>query len=187
MSVSYAICRQTLQSSPPPPSEELAPPQWFAVQIRYRFEKKVAAQLRDKGCEIYLPLRTERHTWSDRQKSVTVPLFPGYAFVRMGRSVAERRRVMETAGLIGFVSFGRMIAPIPLKQIEYLQLLLKENTPFSPYPFIRAGQRVRVRGGSLDGLEGIFLQCDKGKLVISIDTIQRALAIEIRGYDLELI
>lgn len=188
MSVSYVICRQTTHSAlSTTDGEESAPAQWFAIQTRCRFEKKVASQLREKGCEIYLPLRTECHTWSDRQKSVTIPLFPGYAFVQMDWSAPERRRVLETAGLIGFVSFGKTAVPIPQKQIENLQLLLKENTPFSLHPFVRVGQRVRVRGGSLDGLEGIFLRCDKGKLVISIDTIQRSLAIEICGYELELI
>ena len=52
---------------------------------------------------------------------------------------------------------------------------------------MKAGQRVRVRGGCLDGLEGLLLQHDEGKLVISIESIQRSLAIEIKGYELELI
>lgn len=77
--------------------------------------------------------------------------------------------------------------PIPSRQIEGLQLLLKENTPFALHPFVKAGQRVRVRGGSLDGLEGVFVEHDKGKLVISIDAIQRSLAIEISGYRMEVI
>jgi transcription antitermination factor NusG len=187
MSVSYAISQEARPALFTAATEEAGLPPWFAIQTRFRFEKKVAAQLHKKGCEIYLPLRTERHRWSDRQKNVTVPLFPGYAFVQMEWSAAERRRVLETAGLIGFVNFGGVVAPIPRKQIEYLQLLLRENTAFSLHPFVKAGQRVRVRGGSLDGLEGSFLQCDHGKLIISIETIQRSLAIEIRGYELELI
>lgn len=188
MSVSYAFCEQEMRFALSPTArEESAVSQWFAIQTRYRYEKKVASQLREKGCEIYLPLRTERHTWSDRQKNVTIPLFPGYAFVQMSWSAPERRRVLETAGLIGFVTFGSVVAPVPLKQIEHLQILLKGDTPFSLHPFVKAGQRVRVRGGSLDGLEGIFLQGDQGKLLISVDTIQRSLAIEIRGYELELI
>jgi transcription antitermination factor NusG len=188
MSGSYAICGQTMGFDlSTTETDESAPHQWFAIQTRYRFEKKVASQLRAKGCEIYLPLRNECHMWSDRQKNVTVPLFPGYAFVQMDWSAAERRRVLETAGLVGFVSFGTVVAPIPRRQIEDLQLLLKENTAFALHPFVRAGQRVRVRGGSLHGLEGIVLDCNKKKLIISIDTIQRSLAIEIRGYELELI
>lgn len=188
MSASY-VFRAAMENSflPATKLNEPEPPQWCAVQTRRRFEKKVAAQLQQKGCETYLPLRTERHVWSDRQKSVTVPLFPGYAFVHISRSAAARRRILETAGIIGFVSFGKNIAPIPPKQIEHLRLLLNQNAPFSLHPFVKTGQRVRVRGGSLSGLEGIFLRYDKDKLVISVDAIQRSLAIEIHGYELELI
>ena len=160
---------------------------WFVLQTRYRFEKKVAAQLSGKGIEVFLPLRKENRDWSDRQKLVTVPLFPGYAFVRSARSVALRLLVLQTAGVMGFVSFAGTAAVVPQKQIEDLQLLLAEEVPFSLYPFLRAGQRVRIRGGCLDGVEGLLAQRDKGKLVISIESIQRSLAIEIHGYEVELI
>jgi transcription antitermination factor NusG len=162
-------------------------PEWFAVQTRYRYEKSVAEQLNWKKCEVYLPLRTEHHNWSDRQRAVKMPLFPGYAFVRIDRSPDARRPVLQTAGLIGFVSFGGLVVSVPGKQIEDLRLLLKENEPFSVHSFVHAGQRVRVRGGSLHGLEGVLTQQEKGKLVISIESIQRSLAVEIHGYELELV
>jgi transcription antitermination factor NusG len=158
---------------------------WFALQTRYRFEKKVAAQLASKGMEVFLPLRTENRKWSDRQKLVTVPLFPGYAFVRAARSVALRLLVLQTAGVMGFVSFAGTAAIVPQKQIDDLRLLLAQAVPFSLYPFLRAGQRVRIRGGCLHGVEGLLTQRDKGKLVISIESIQRSLAIEIQGYEVE--
>ena len=87
--------------------------QWFAVQTRYRFEKRVATQLMQKHCQVYLPLLTEQHTWSDRRKELTIPLFPGYEFVQIDRSHDARRAVLQTAGLIGFVAFGGIVAPVP--------------------------------------------------------------------------
>ncbi len=168
-------------------AEGATAPQWFAVQTRYRFEKSVVAQLNHKSCEVYLPLLTQHHTWSDRQKAVTTPLFPGYAFVRIDQSQDARQTVLRTAGLIGFVSFGGRIMAVPPKQIEDLQLLLKEKGAFSLHPFVRAGQRVRVRGGCLHGVQGVLMQHEKGKLVISIESIQRSLLVEIQGYELELI
>ena len=166
---------------------QLQPEVWFAVQTRYRFEKKVAAQLSGKGLEVFLPLRAENREWSDRQKLVTVPLFPGYAFVRAARSITLRLLVLQTAGVMGFVSFAGTAAIIPQKQIEDLRLLLSQSVPFSLYPFLRAGQRVRIRGGCLDGVEGLLTQRDRGKLVISIESIQRSLAVEIQGYEVDLI
>jgi len=160
--------------------------EWFAVETRRRFEKKVAAQLDHKGFQVYLPLMTERHKWSDREKAVTTPLFPGYAFVQLDRSRQSCQAVLHTAGLIRFVSFGGIVVAVPQKQIEDLQLLLQEKRQFSLHPFVRTGQRVRIRGGCLHGVEGILMQLEKEKLVISIESIQRSLAIEIQGYELEL-
>jgi len=173
--------------SAPPLQPELLPEAWFTLQTRYRFEKKAAAQLSTKGLEVFLPLRKENRAWSDRTKVVTVPLFPGYAFVRSSRSVALRLLVLQTVGVMGFVSFAGHPAVVPLKQIEDLQLLLAEEVPFSLYPFVQVGRRVRIRGGCLHGVEGLLTQRDKGKLVISIESIQRSLAIEIQGYEVEMI
>jgi len=164
---------------------EPEPEMWFALQTRYRFEKKVASQLAGKGLEVFLPLRHENREWSDRQKVISVPLFPGYAFVRSVRSVALRLQVLQTAGVMGFVSFAGTAAVVPQKQIEDLRLLLAQAVPFTLYPFLRVGQRVRIRGGCLDGVEGLLAQRDKGTLVISIESIQRSLAVEIQGYQVE--
>lgn len=160
---------------------------WFAVQTRYRFEKKVAAQLSSKGMEVFMPLRKENRAWTDRKKVVTVPLFPGYAFVRSAKSVALRLLVLQTSGVMGFVSFAGTAAVVPQKQIADLRLLLEQDVPFSLYPFVQAGQRVRIRGGCLHGVEGLLTQREKGKVVISIESIQRSLAIEIQGYEVDLI
>ena len=160
---------------------------WFVVQTRYRFEKKVAAHLASKGMRVFLPLRKENRAWSDRNKELLVPLFPGYAFVRSDRSLARRILVLQTPGVMGFVSFAGAAATVPQKQIEDLELLLAETVPFSLYPFLKVGQKVRIRGGCLNGLEGLLTERDKDKLVISIESIQRSLAIEIQGYEVDLI
>jgi transcription antitermination factor NusG len=190
MSGSYGVPAAAVSSYTQPLLQTLAQtilPQWFAVQTRYRFEKRVVAQLNHKNCEVYLPLLTEHHAWSDRQKVVTIPLFPGYAFVRIDQSREARKAVLQTAGLIGFVSYGGIVTAVPSKQIEDLQLLLQEKGLFSLHSFVHAGQRVRIRGGCLHGLEGVLVKHEKGKLVISIESIQRSLAVEIQGYELELV
>lgn len=160
---------------------------WCALQTRYRFEKKVAEQLSGKGIGVFLPLRKENRAWSDRQKVITVPLFPGYTFVRSDRSGLRRLLILQTGGVMGFVSFAGTAALVSPKQIEDLQLLLAADVPFSLYPFLQVGQRVRIRGGCLRGVEGLLTQRDQEKLVISVESIQRSLAIEIQGYEMEMI
>ena len=173
-------------TDPPVQSEDVAEA-WFAIQTRYRFERKVAERLSRKGLEVFLPLRKENRVWSDRTKRLMVPLFPGYVFVRADRSIARKLAVLQTEGVMGFVNFAGSAATVPRKQIEDLQRLLAGTAPFSLFPFLKVGRRVRVRGGCLDGIEGFLTQCDKDKLVIAIVSIQRSLAVEIKGYELELI
>jgi len=179
--------RRAVAMACPQPIADGVLPQWFAVETRHRFEKKILAELVYQGVNAFLPLLTEHHRWSDRQKAVTVPLFPGYAFVHIDQSRESWQAVLRTTGLIRFVSFGGTVIAVPPKQIEDLQLLLQEKGLFSLHPFVHVGQRVRIRNGCLHGLEGILVQHEKKKLVISIQSIQRSLAIEIEGYELELV
>jgi len=62
---------------------------------------------------------------------------------------------------------------------------VNKKIPLTPYPFLRVGQRVRVRGGALDGLEGILITNGEKRLVISVGAIHRSLSITIEGYDVE--
>jgi hypothetical protein len=84
---------------------------------------------------------------------------------------------------------SRKIRPEPFcgRLIDDLRLLLQEKGQFSLHPFVQTGQRVRIRNGCLRGLEGILLKREKEKLIISIQSIQRSLAIEIQGYELEVV
>ena len=45
---------------------------------------------------------------------------------------------------------------------------------------------MRVRGGALDGVEGILLACQRGDaLVVSVDVLGRSLGVSVAGYQLE--
>ena len=159
---------------------------WFALETRHRYEKKVAQDLSRLGIETFLPQRTEIRIWSDRKKSITVPLFAGYAFVRLDRSRETRLQILQSPGVIGLVSSHGEAVSIPSEQVEHLRRLLQENVPCSLHAFLRVGQRVRIRGGSLDGVEGILVDSDIKSLVISIECLQRSLAVRIEGYELEV-
>jgi transcription antitermination factor NusG len=160
-------------------------PPWYVVQTRYRFEGKVAAQLQSKGVETFLPLLNETHRWSDRQKIISLPLFSGYVFVRLHPSTASRAGVLRTEGVMGFVKVHGDASPIPSCQIDDLRRLLAHQLPCALHAFLRVGQRVRIRGGCLDRLEGILAQSTQKTLVISIDCIERSVAFRIEGYELE--
>jgi transcription antitermination factor NusG len=116
---------------------------------------------------------------------VEFPLFPGYVFVRLFASNEHRAQVLRIPGVLRLVGPESGTA-IPEAQIESVKALVSRNLPWTSHPFLRLGQRIRVRGGSLDGLEGIFLRRNgEDSLIISIDALQRSLSVSIKGYDIE--
>lgn len=159
---------------------------WYALHTRARHEKTVERRLREMGMETFLPLAEEIHTWSDRKKKVEVPLFSCYTFVRCNCSAEDRMRVYQVESIHGFVGVRGAGLPVPDEQIEAIRMVLAQGKPWRAHPFLKAGQRVRVRGGALDGVEGIFLS-ENGdhSLVISVDAIQRSMAVRIDGYEVE--
>ena len=172
----------------PTPVPAAADYSWYAIQTRIRFEKKVATQLQKKGIEVFLPLIKQVHRWSDRRQVIESPLFPGYGFVHLHLDPKTRLRVVQTAGVFGFVGCNGEVSPIPWKQIEDIQQVLAKDVPCAMYPFLKVGQQVRIRGGSLDGLEGILTERNSGKtLLISVEAIERTIAIQVEGYDIELL
>ena len=159
--------------------------QWYAIQTRPRHEKKVLTEIQEKRIDSYLPILTQVHYWSDRRKLVQVPLFPGYVFVHAQLDPYVRLSILRIWGALGFVGSQREALAIPDNQIEDIRSLLTTKVAISPYPFLKVGQRVRVRGGALDGLEGILLTNGHKRLAISVESIQRSLSITIEGYDIE--
>jgi transcription elongation factor/antiterminator RfaH len=163
------------------------PANWYAVQTRARNEKAVCERLQEQGLATFLPLVTEVRRWSDRKKRVELPLFSCYVFVKLTFSNSdERMRVYRTSGVFRIVSMRGEAVPIPDEQIDALRTVVTQQVPWSAHPFLKIGQRVRIRGGSLEGVEGVLLSRNGDRtLIISVDAIQRSLAVSVEGYDVE--
>jgi transcription antitermination factor NusG len=161
-------------------------PQWYAVHTRAKHERKVATQLSNKGITAFVPTVKERHRWSDRQKIVEVPLFVCYVFVNVLAWQQVHHELLRTSGFLRWVGVNGEPAAIPDAQIEAVRSTLTSGLSFSPYPFLKLGQKVRVRGGSLEGVEGILVRrTGDARLILSLDLIQQSLALTIEGYDVE--
>ena len=113
-------------------------------------------------------------------------MFSGYTFARLSLSPTIRKAVLLTNGVVDFVGSSGTAYAIPRKQVEDLQHALSLNLPCALSPFLQTGQRVRVRGGCLGGVEGIVTRNDPKHLILSIDLIERSLTIEIKGFEVEL-
>lgn len=159
-------------------------PRWYATCTRSRHEKTVADQLQRRSVETFLPLYEAVRQWRNGRHRVELPLFPGYAFVRI--ALRDRLEVLKVPGVVRMVAFNGSPTPLSDEEIEGLRLALVKGLRAEPHPYLTAGRRARITGGPLAGHEGILVR-RKGylRVVMSVDLIQRSVAIEMDAHDLE--
>jgi transcriptional antiterminator NusG len=169
--------------------ESSADPCWYALHTRHQHEAAVLRQLEDAQIHSYLPMLDEVRQWSDRKKRIRKPLFSCFVFIRGIYSPQMHHAILQKPGVVGFVGIGRRGTPIPDIEIEGIRRLIASSIPFSPYPFVSTGQRVRIRGGALDSMEGIVVSNTGRKFIVSVETIQRSVAVQLEdgSYGVELI
>jgi transcription antitermination factor NusG len=159
-------------------------PLWYAAYTSANHEKRVAEQFALRSVEHFLPLYASVRRWKDRRVRLELPLFPGYVFVRL--ALSDRLRLLQVPGVAKLVGFNGTPTALPGEEIEALKKGLVSGVRAEPHPFLSVGRRVRVKAGPLEGVEGIVIRRKNSlRLVISLDLIGRAAAVEIDAADLE--
>jgi transcription antitermination factor NusG len=157
---------------------------WCAVYTRHQHEKSIGEMLEAKGFEVFLPLYESTRRWKDRQKVLSLPLFPCYVFVR---GAHERRLpVLTTPGVHMIISRGERVATVPDEEIEAIRRTVEGPFAVEPHPFLQCGERVRVIRGSLEGVEGVLIRKKNlYRLVLSVDMLAQSVAVEIDAMDVQ--
>ena len=151
---------------------------WFALQVRSRWESSTSMLLSGKGYQTLLPVYKTRKRWAGKSRETDTPLFPGYVFCQF--EAVNRLPVLVTPGVIAVVSRGRTPVPVEDNEIAAIQTIASSGLRAEPWPYLEIGQRVRIESDSLQGLEGILIQC-KGnqRIVVSVSLLRRSVALEI--------
>jgi len=156
--------------------------QWYAGYTAARHEKRVSEHLSQRGVEHFLPLYNTIHRWNNGRHRVSLPLFPGYIFVRI--ALQERLRVLEIPGFVRLVGFNSLPVPLPESDIKSMREALTGGVIVEPYPYLTVGTRVEIRNGPLQGMTGILLRRqNRCRVVISVDLIMRSMAVEVEASD----
>ncbi len=165
---------------------ETVDPLWYAAYTSANHEKRVAAQLGVRAVEYFLPLYESVRRWKDRRVKLQLPLFPGYVFVWL--ALRDRLQVLQVPGVAKLVGFNGVPAALPEGEIEALRASLADGVRAEPHPYLTIGRRVRVKAGSLAGLEGILVRRkNRARFVISLDLIQKSVAVEVDANEVEAI
>lgn len=152
---------------------------WLAAQVRANREFSVSAALRGKGYETFVPAYVSIREWSDRKKATELPLIAGYVFLRTALDGAPAL-VVSTPGVMRMVGFGGRVASIDDGELERVRKVANSSLRTEPWPYLKQNSQVRITRGSLAGISGTVLKVsDRTVLVVSIDMLQRSVAVHI--------
>jgi len=163
------------------------PGNWYAIHTRSHFEQKVFDGISGKSVEVFLPKIQVMSRRKDRRKKIMIPLLPGYVFVRFEMDPEVYWEIIKTVGVVRMIGF--MGKPVSAKDEEINALMILNGTDRTVHnqSFMKAGDRVMIMEGPIKGLVGFYLR-HKGqseKVVVSVELLQRSLAVEIEDWALE--
>ena len=162
---------------------------WYAIHTRSRFEKKVYDGLKGKTIEAFYPRIQTMSRRKDRRVKIMIPMLPGYVFVRSALDAEEHLKILKTAGVVRLVGFQGV--PVPAREEEISSLMILDGTDRTVQnrAFMNRGDRVIIMEGPLKGLVGLYLRHkgQAGKVVVSIELLNRSLVVDIEDWALEKI
>lgn len=142
---------------------------WLAAYTRPRHEERVTEFCHQRGIEAFLPLRAVLRRWSDRKKTLKVPLFPSYVFVRADET--ERRRAVQAPGLLWFVHSQSGPVHVAEAELHALRLALASGLDCDPLPNAQIGDEVEITAGALRGCRGRLLRKDAASILLIVSAI----------------
>jgi len=151
---------------------------WYALYTRHQCEKVVCQALSDKGFDAFLPQYRVIHPWKDRRKELLLPLFPNYVFIRGG--LDRMLNILTTPGVHSLVAWGGRPADIPQEEIDAVRRLVDSSLRIEPHPFLKCGDRVRIKSGPLEGIQGILVRKRSAfRLVLSVEMLAQSASAEV--------
>ncbi|RJE76980.1 transcriptional activator RfaH [Pseudoalteromonas sp. MSK9-3] len=148
--------------------------QWYVVYTKSNAEKKFTQQVQrlQGGCEAYLPLTVETRKWSDRTKTITVPLFKSYVFVYVNGD--EFQQLKRMVGFVNYVRFNNQPATVSNAHIHLIKQSLQSSYAVSSLASrLVLGVEVEIIAGSLQGYRGTLIERQN----------KQSVAIEVRGLE----
>lgn len=160
---------------------------WYVIHVRSRHEFKVLERLAENGIDVFLPVVEKLSRWKDRRKLVKFPLFSGYLFVNIVKNPKNVLDILKTSGVVNFLGIKPGDPdPVPEEQILFLKKLVENKQSIDPYPYLKEGQKVKIKKGPLTGVEGmLFKRAGQHILILSVDILQQGVSLKIDASDVE--
>ena len=149
---------------------------WWVAHTKARNEKAFAWDLQRNDIGYFLPMVERTRIYNGKKQAVLLPLFSSYVF--FCGSDSDRYHAMTTNRLCQTIEIKDQQTII--KELTAIEKALTAKVRLDPYPFAAVGQRFRITGGSLKGMEGIVIKrTPKARFVLEVDILGQGTVMEI--------
>ena len=176
-------------------------PQWYILKVAFNREDSIREALEKriklsnlKECfgEILVPTEdVVEFTRAGKRRVVKRKLYPGYLMIQMIINDDTWFLVRETPGIGDFTgTYGK---PTPMTDVDVERIIKlvhpdvdQEQAPKTSIPF-RSGDRVRVKEGNFQSLEGDVDRIDEanGRVTVIINIFGRSTPVELDHWQIE--
>jgi len=161
-------------------------PHWYAIYTRPNMEKKLTAELLEKGIVAYCPIQRVMRQWSDRKKVIEVPAFRGYVFVHIHDKI--RWQVLATNGVLNFVCHNGKPARIPNGEMETVRLFFQDiEACVLDESDISVNDIARVYSGVLMGMEGEVVDLKHRYVILRIPALGLQMQVKVPKENIQVI
>ena len=149
---------------------------WNVIYTKSRSEKKVEERLKNIGIEAYCPVRTEVKFWSDRKKSILVPVLPSMVLVKIEKN--KRNQVFDIPGVVRYMFWLKKHAVVRDSEVDSLKLLLKSNDIIEQnVAFYNVGDEIKI--SSLEDQLGIIKKISKNQIWVVLKQLGYVIKLKI--------
>lgn len=152
---------------------------WYVLYVKPKNEKKVAERLSSHQLDVYCPMIKEVKQWSDRKKTIEVPLFKSYVFVNI--TECERQKVFEVPGVVRYLFWLGKPAIVRDIEMETLKKWLSDDT-VENYSLtkLESGDRVAIKRGALKDKQAEIIEIGKTRVKLILEGMGVVLNMKIK-------
>ena len=140
---------------------------WYVLYTVAKAERRVEDRIRLEGIETYVPIHLQQRRWSDRVKTIEIPLFTSYVFVR---TTDEKLRTMTSLyGVSRIVYYNRAPAIVRPHEIEAIKQFCCEAA-LKECVFL-TNDEVIICCGALNKTSGRIIKIKNNRLILCIESL----------------
>ena len=159
---------------------------WYVIRAKPQSERLAASALERNGFELFFPCV---RTLDAKQHRFSVPLFPGYLFIRNREESPDWSSVRRLPGVLGWVQFNGVAPLVPdevisdlARRVEAIDMDGGLWTRFQP------GDKVRVISGNVETLAEVIEEpkSPQARVRVLLEFMGRRVSAQVPVHDLQL-